>query len=145
MAENSWYYISTSVEDLEYNDDTLTLWYHWAEISLDDLKEDDFEYHDEDEGVDILSEGNVRKIYIDDELIFQVTLDSEGHIANVKNAEGEVYDFGVVNMPIEDINVNLARYKPSDPSNQKPVKRIFTIEEANKVSGKVNTVKLRYK
>ena len=107
-------------------------------FSVGDCKSDD-----DCNTVDVIPSGETVKIYVDNELKFELSFDNDGKISGVKNADGQIYNLDITDTPINDLTIASIRYTPQ--AVHKEVKRIYTMEEAIAASGERNRVTLRYK
>jgi len=128
-----------------YNSETLYL--DDEDISINEIKNttNDIEISTDYDEYKISTEGDIKKMYINGELAFEFSIDENGHISNVKNANGESYNFDF-DVDIETNTPSISSFKsiPSTPS--KNPKRIYTVEEATAaVKPTGNTFKIRYR
>jgi len=116
-------------------------------VSIDELKDttEDIELSGRYDDFKITTEGKNKKLYINNELAFQFEIDDNDHIINIKDADGQLYNLDF-DFDIEVSIPSLTSLKKTPTAPVKKLKRIYTVEEATRLSKPTgNTVKLRYK
>ena len=143
---DSYAFASTKISEIEIPDSVKKIG-NWA-FQATSLSEVDIPDNVEYIGYNIFYGSHVQKVYCNniggrcDKFFYGKAYDGEAyHSGNLKEGVLQSYYIDADRYVLDGL-----RYKNyKDMKNNIPVKRIYTIDEANAVSGEVNSVKIRYR